>query len=80
MTQECHEDRDRRAGRAAAARSERVELLTLVLNVCWREDAVLLAKQMASVDRLSGGRLTAGLGALEQVGLLAEALDLPPAG
>ncbi len=47
---------------AAAARSERVELLTLVLNVCWRENAVLLAKQMASVDRLSDGRLTAGLG------------------
>jgi alkanesulfonate monooxygenase SsuD/methylene tetrahydromethanopterin reductase-like flavin-dependent oxidoreductase (luciferase family) len=47
---------------AAAARSERAELLTLVLNVCWRENAVLLAKQMASVERLSGGRLTAGLG------------------
>jgi len=38
---------------AAAARSERVELLTLVLFPC--------------------------SGALEQVGLLAEALDLPPA-
>jgi alkanesulfonate monooxygenase SsuD/methylene tetrahydromethanopterin reductase-like flavin-dependent oxidoreductase (luciferase family) len=47
---------------AAAARSERAELLTLVLNVCWRQNAVLLAKQMASVERLSGGRLTAGLG------------------
>jgi alkanesulfonate monooxygenase SsuD/methylene tetrahydromethanopterin reductase-like flavin-dependent oxidoreductase (luciferase family) len=46
---------------AAAARSRRAELLTLVLNVCWRENAVLLAKQLASVDRLSDGRLTAGL-------------------
>jgi hypothetical protein len=28
---------------AAAARSRRAELLTLVLNVCWRQNAVLLA-------------------------------------
>ena len=47
---------------AAAARTERVELLTTVLNVGWRANPVLLAKQMASVDLLSGGRLTAGLG------------------
>jgi alkanesulfonate monooxygenase SsuD/methylene tetrahydromethanopterin reductase-like flavin-dependent oxidoreductase (luciferase family) len=47
---------------AAAARTERVELLTTVLNVGWRANPVLLAKQMASVDQLSGGRLTAGLG------------------
>jgi alkanesulfonate monooxygenase SsuD/methylene tetrahydromethanopterin reductase-like flavin-dependent oxidoreductase (luciferase family) len=46
---------------AAAARTERVELLTTVLNVPWRRNAVVLAKQLASVDRLSGGRLTAGL-------------------
>ncbi|GAA5135112.1 LLM class flavin-dependent oxidoreductase [Pseudonocardia adelaidensis] len=46
---------------AAAARTERVELLTTVLNVPYRQNAVLLAKQLASVDRLSGGRLTAGL-------------------
>jgi alkanesulfonate monooxygenase SsuD/methylene tetrahydromethanopterin reductase-like flavin-dependent oxidoreductase (luciferase family) len=46
---------------AAAARSHRAELLTLVLNVCWRQNAVLLAKQMASVELLSGGRLTAGM-------------------
>ncbi len=47
---------------AAAARTEHVELLTTVLNVGWRANPVLLAKQMASVDLLSGGRLTAGLG------------------
>lgn len=47
---------------AAAARTERVELLTTVLNVNWRQNALLLAKQLASVDLLSGGRLTAGLG------------------
>jgi len=47
---------------AAAARTERVELLTTILNVGWRANPVLLAKHMASVDLLSGGRLTAGLG------------------
>jgi alkanesulfonate monooxygenase SsuD/methylene tetrahydromethanopterin reductase-like flavin-dependent oxidoreductase (luciferase family) len=47
---------------AAAARTRKVELLTTVLNVGWRANPVLLAKQMASVDLLSGGRLTAGLG------------------
>ena len=47
---------------AAAARTERVELLTTVLNVPYRRNAVVLGKQLASVDRLSGGRLTAGLG------------------
>jgi alkanesulfonate monooxygenase SsuD/methylene tetrahydromethanopterin reductase-like flavin-dependent oxidoreductase (luciferase family) len=46
---------------AAAARTERVELLTTVLNVPYRQNAVVLAKQLASVERLSGGRLTAGL-------------------
>ena len=46
---------------AAAARTERVELLTTVLNVGYRRNPVLLAKQIASVDRLSGGRLTVGL-------------------
>jgi alkanesulfonate monooxygenase SsuD/methylene tetrahydromethanopterin reductase-like flavin-dependent oxidoreductase (luciferase family) len=47
---------------AAAARTEQVELLTTVLNVGWRANPVLLAKQLASVELLSGGRLTAGLG------------------
>ncbi|TDW91577.1 LLM class flavin-dependent oxidoreductase [Kribbella sp. VKM Ac-2566] len=47
---------------AAAARTSRVELVTTVLNIGWRNNAVLLAKQLASVDQLSGGRLTAGVG------------------
>jgi alkanesulfonate monooxygenase SsuD/methylene tetrahydromethanopterin reductase-like flavin-dependent oxidoreductase (luciferase family) len=47
---------------AAAACTSRIELTTTVANVCWRGNAVLLAKQLSSVDRLSGGRLTAGLG------------------
>ncbi len=46
---------------AAAARTERVELLTTVLTVPYRRNAVVLAKQLASVERLSGGRLTAGI-------------------
>jgi len=47
---------------AAAARTEQVELVTTVLNVGYRANPVLLAKQMASVDLLARGRLTAGLG------------------
>jgi alkanesulfonate monooxygenase SsuD/methylene tetrahydromethanopterin reductase-like flavin-dependent oxidoreductase (luciferase family) len=46
----------------AAARTEEIELLTTVLTVGWRNNAVLLAKQIASVDLLSGGRLTMGVG------------------
>ena len=47
---------------AAAARTRRVELVTTVLNVGWRANPVLLAKQMATVELISGGRLTAGIG------------------
>jgi alkanesulfonate monooxygenase SsuD/methylene tetrahydromethanopterin reductase-like flavin-dependent oxidoreductase (luciferase family) len=47
---------------AAAACTQRVELLTTVLNVGWRANPVLLAKQIASVELLSGGRLTVGIG------------------
>ncbi|ONI76190.1 hypothetical protein ALI144C_36565 [Actinosynnema sp. ALI-1.44] len=47
---------------AAAAATERVRLTTAVLNVGWRNNSTLMAKQLATVDLLSGGRLTAGLG------------------
>lgn len=47
---------------AAAARTERVELHSTVINVVYRQNAVLLAKQLASLDLVSGGRLTVGLG------------------
>jgi alkanesulfonate monooxygenase SsuD/methylene tetrahydromethanopterin reductase-like flavin-dependent oxidoreductase (luciferase family) len=47
---------------AAAASTSRVELMSTIVNVCWRNNAVLLAEQLSSVERLSGGRLTAGLG------------------
>jgi alkanesulfonate monooxygenase SsuD/methylene tetrahydromethanopterin reductase-like flavin-dependent oxidoreductase (luciferase family) len=46
---------------AVAVVTERVELLTTVINVGYRPNAVELAKQIGSVDRLSGGRLTVGL-------------------
>ncbi|MFC7641054.1 LLM class flavin-dependent oxidoreductase [Streptosporangium lutulentum] len=47
---------------AAAARTERIELLTTVLNTGYRRNPVVLAKQIDSVERLSAGRLTVGLG------------------
>jgi alkanesulfonate monooxygenase SsuD/methylene tetrahydromethanopterin reductase-like flavin-dependent oxidoreductase (luciferase family) len=47
---------------AAAAATKRVELASTIVNVCWRNNAVLLAKQLWSVDQLSGGRVRAGLG------------------
>jgi alkanesulfonate monooxygenase SsuD/methylene tetrahydromethanopterin reductase-like flavin-dependent oxidoreductase (luciferase family) len=46
---------------AAAERTSRAELMTTILNVPVRENAVVVAKQIASLDRLSGGRVTAGL-------------------
>jgi alkanesulfonate monooxygenase SsuD/methylene tetrahydromethanopterin reductase-like flavin-dependent oxidoreductase (luciferase family) len=46
----------------AAAVTRRVELFTTVLNVGWRNNPILFAKQLASVDLVSQGRLTAGVG------------------
>jgi alkanesulfonate monooxygenase SsuD/methylene tetrahydromethanopterin reductase-like flavin-dependent oxidoreductase (luciferase family) len=36
--------------------------MTTVVSVLWRRNPILLAKQVASVDEISGGRLTAALG------------------
>jgi alkanesulfonate monooxygenase SsuD/methylene tetrahydromethanopterin reductase-like flavin-dependent oxidoreductase (luciferase family) len=47
---------------AAATCTKQIELVTTVLTVGWRSNPVLLAKQIASVDLLSGGRFTAGIG------------------
>ncbi len=46
---------------AAAASTERIELLTTVLNVGYRRNPIVLAKQIASVDQLCRGRVTVGL-------------------
>jgi alkanesulfonate monooxygenase SsuD/methylene tetrahydromethanopterin reductase-like flavin-dependent oxidoreductase (luciferase family) len=46
---------------AAASCTDRVELMTAVLTVPYRQNAVVLGKQLASLDRMSRGRLTAGL-------------------
>src|SRR2546430_6862111 len=47
---------------AAAAVTEHTELFTTVLNVPWRQSALMLAKQLWSLERISGGRLIAGVG------------------
>jgi alkanesulfonate monooxygenase SsuD/methylene tetrahydromethanopterin reductase-like flavin-dependent oxidoreductase (luciferase family) len=47
---------------AAAAATSTVELFSTVLSVGWRNNDVLLAKQLAAIDQLSRGRLTPGLG------------------
>jgi alkanesulfonate monooxygenase SsuD/methylene tetrahydromethanopterin reductase-like flavin-dependent oxidoreductase (luciferase family) len=47
---------------AAAAVTERVGLMTAVLLAPWRQNALLVAKQAATVHALSDGRLTLGVG------------------
>ncbi|SNR79862.1 LLM class flavin-dependent oxidoreductase [Actinomadura mexicana] len=47
---------------AAAVRTERIELMTTVLNTGYQGNPVLLAKQIGSLERLYAGRLTVGLG------------------
>ena len=46
----------------AAGRTERVDLATTVLSIGWRNNPILVAKQLTSLDLASGGRLLAGLG------------------
>jgi alkanesulfonate monooxygenase SsuD/methylene tetrahydromethanopterin reductase-like flavin-dependent oxidoreductase (luciferase family) len=48
---------------AAAAVTERVRLTTTILLAAYRGGAAVLAKQLATIDHLSGGRLTVGLAA-----------------
>ncbi|WP_405804732.1 LLM class flavin-dependent oxidoreductase [Streptomyces sp. NBC_00210] len=48
---------------AAAAVTDRIKLATTVLTPPYRNNTPLLAKQLASLDRLSGGRLTLGVAA-----------------
>jgi alkanesulfonate monooxygenase SsuD/methylene tetrahydromethanopterin reductase-like flavin-dependent oxidoreductase (luciferase family) len=47
---------------AAAAVTERIGLMTAVLLLPWRQNALLVAKQAATVHALSEGRLTLGVG------------------
>lgn len=48
---------------AAAAVTERIRLTTSILIAAYRTSPAVLAKQLATIDHLSGGRLTVGLAA-----------------
>jgi alkanesulfonate monooxygenase SsuD/methylene tetrahydromethanopterin reductase-like flavin-dependent oxidoreductase (luciferase family) len=48
---------------AAAGATSRIRLTTTILIAPYRGDKAVLAKQLASLDRLSGGRLVIGFGA-----------------
>ncbi|MGJ6967155.1 LLM class flavin-dependent oxidoreductase [Streptosporangium sp. G11] len=48
---------------AAAAVTRRIRLATTILIAAYRGRAAVLAKQLATVDELSGGRLTVGVAA-----------------
>src|SRR5439155_10385200 len=52
---------DRGLGAPGAARTERIELGTSVLDALFHSP-VVLARRIATLDRLSGGRLLAGVG------------------
>lgn len=47
---------------AAAAATSRIRLITAILISPYRTNTALLAKELASLDRLSDGRLTVGIG------------------
>ncbi|WP_131737014.1 LLM class flavin-dependent oxidoreductase [Actinomadura roseirufa] len=48
---------------AAAGATSRIRLATTILIAAYRGDRALLVKQLGSLDRLSGGRLTIGVAA-----------------
>jgi alkanesulfonate monooxygenase SsuD/methylene tetrahydromethanopterin reductase-like flavin-dependent oxidoreductase (luciferase family) len=48
---------------AAAGTTSRIRLATTILIAAYRGDQAVLAKQLASLDQLSGGRLTVGVAA-----------------
>jgi len=48
---------------AAAGATSRIRLATTILIAAYRGDKALLAKQLASLDRISGGRLVVGVAA-----------------
>jgi alkanesulfonate monooxygenase SsuD/methylene tetrahydromethanopterin reductase-like flavin-dependent oxidoreductase (luciferase family) len=48
---------------AAAGATSRIRLTTTILIAAYRGDRAVLAKQLASLDRLSGGRLVLGVAA-----------------